>query len=207
MARYTGSVCKLCRRVGDRLFLKGEKCIAKCTFEKRSRPPGQHVGRRRRVSDRGLQLVEKQKVRYTYGLLERQFQRFFAEAERQMGITGENLLVLLERRLDNVVYRLGFASSRPQARQLIQHGHIMVNQRKTDVPSCLVKEGDTISWRDGSTKSDYYKQLVESIQSRTVPGWLSLDRQRLVGQVLSLPMPDEIGAKFSPKAVVEYYRR
>jgi len=162
---------------------------------------------RRRVSDRGLQLREKQKARYTYGILERQFRRLFAQAERQSGITGDNLLLLLERRLDNVVYRLGFADSRAQARQLVRHGHIMLNGRKTDIPSCLVKEGDTISWRNESTKTEYYKQLVESIEAVSVLSWLSLDKQNLVGQVLSLPTPDDIDAKFEGKSIVEYYSR
>jgi len=165
------------------------------------------TGRRRRISDRGLQLIEKQKVRYSYGVLERQFRRAFAQAERQPGITGDNLLALLERRLDNVVYRLGFADSRAQARQLVQHGHIMLNGRKTDIPSCLVKEGDTISWKESSTKSEYYKQLVESIEAKSIVGWLSLDRQNLVGQTISMPTPDDIDAKFDSKAIVEYYSR
>jgi len=142
MARYTAAVCRLCRRSGEKLMLKGDKCITKCTLDKRPKPPGPQLGRRRRISDRGLQLREKQKVRHSYGMLEKQFRRFFAEAGRQPGITGENLLVLLERRLDNVIYRLGFADSRAQARQLVQHGHIILNEFKTDIPSCLVKEGD-----------------------------------------------------------------
>jgi len=154
-----------------------------------------------------LQLREKQKARYTYGTLERQFRRIFTQAERQAGITGENLLVLLERRLDNVVYRLGFADSRSQARQLVRHGHIMLNGRKTDIPSCLVKEGDTISWREGSSKTEYYKQLAQDIEAKTVLNWLNLDRQNLVGQVLSLPTPDEIDVRFNGKAIVEYYSR
>jgi small subunit ribosomal protein S4 len=152
MARYTGAVCRLCRRSGEKLFLKGSRCYTpKCEIDKRNKPPGQGAGRRRRrISDRGLQLREKQKARYSYGTLERQFRKTFAMAEKQAGITGENLLVLLERRLDNVIYRLGFADSRQQARQLVRHGHITVNGRKTNVPSYLVKEGDTISWREGS---------------------------------------------------------
>jgi len=152
-------------------------------------------------------LREKQKARYTYGILERQFRRFFTQAARQAGITRENLLVLLERRLDNVVYRLGFADSRSQARQLVQHGHIMLNGRKTDIPSCLVKEGDTISWKQNSTKTEYYKQLVQSIAAKSVLGWLSLDKQTLVGQVLSLPTVDDIDVKFEGKSIVEYYSR
>jgi len=207
MARYTGAVCRLCRRSGDKLFLKGDKCVNNCTLDKRPKPPGQHFNQRRRVSDRGLQLREKQKVRYTYGMLERQFRRFFTQAEMQTGITGENMLVLLERRLDNVVYRLGFADSRAQARQLVQHGHIKLNGHKTDIPSCLVKEGDTISWGEASTKTEYYKQLPQGIEGRTVSGWLELDKQNLVGRVLSLPTPDDIEAKFDGKTVVEYYSR
>ena len=184
-------------------MLKGSRCLTpKCAMEKRRRMPS-----RRRISDRGLQLIEKQKARYTYGVLEKQFRRLFAQAGRQSGITGENLQVLLERRLDNVVYRLGFAESRPQARQLIQHGHIMLNGRKTDIPSCLVKEGDTVSWKESSTKTEYYKQLLKSIESKSASGWLSLDRQELVGRVISLPTPDDIGAKFEGKTIVEYYSR
>jgi len=208
MARYTDAVCRLCRRSGEKLMLKGSRCLsAKCAMERRAKAPGQQLGRRRRLSDRGLQLKEKQKARHTYGILEGQFRRLFASAERQSGITGENLLVLLERRLDNVVYRLGFADSRAQARQLVQHGHILLNGRKTDIPSCLVKEGDTISWREKSTKTEYYKQLAEAIESKTVLNWLSLDRQKLVGRILSLPTPDDIGAKFDDKTIVEYYSR
>lgn len=207
MARYTAAVCRLCRRSGDKLMLKGDKCITKCTLDKRPKPPGPQLGRRRRISDRGQQLREKQKVRHSYGILERQFRRFFAEAGRQPGITGENLLVLLERRLDNVVYRLGFADSRAQARQLVQHGHILLNGHKTDIPSCLINEGDTIAWRERSTKSEYYKQRLQSIGGQAIPGWLSLDKQKLVGQVSSLPTPDDVEAKFDIASVVEFYSR
>lgn len=208
MGRYTGAICRLCRRSGEKLMLKGDRCFTpKCALDRRGKPPGQQPSRPRRVSDRGLQLREKQKARYTYAMLERQFRRLFREAERQSGITGENLLVLLERRLDNVVYRLGFADSRAQARQLVQHGHIVLNGRKTDIPSCLVKEGDTISWRKESTKTEYYKQLVQSIEAKTVLNWLSLDRQNLTGQVLSLPTLEDIDAKFKGQTIVEYYSR
>jgi small subunit ribosomal protein S4 len=208
MARYTTAVCRLCRRSGDKLMLKGNRCFTpKCAFDRRGKPPGQQPTRRRRLSDRGLQLREKQKARYGYGILERQFRRFFGEAERQAGITGENLLVLLERRLDNVVYRLGFADSRAQARQLVQHGHFGVNGQRTDIPSCLVKEGDTISWKKGSTKSGYYEQMVQVIESKVIPNWLSLDKEKLVGRVISLPTPDDIEAKFEWQSIVEYYSR
>jgi len=192
-------------------MLKGSRCFTpKCALDKRAQPPGQHQsgrGRPRRISDRGFQLREKQKARYSYGIMERQFRRLFAHAERQAGITAENLLVLMERRLDNVVYRLGFADSRSQARQIVQHGHIMLNGRKTDIPSCLVKEGDTISWKESSIKSEYYKRVAEDIEAKLVPGWLSLDKENLVGQVSSLPTPDDVEVKFEGKAIVEYYSR
>jgi small subunit ribosomal protein S4 len=185
-------------------MLKGSRCLTpKCAMERRKKAPG----RRRRISDRGVQLIEKQKVRYTYGILERQFKRIFEQATRQQGITGDNLLALLERRLDNVIYRLGFADSRAQARQLVQHGHFMLNGRKTNIPSLTVKEGDTISWREGSKKSEYYKQLLEDIEAKSLAGWLSLDRQTLVGQVVSLPTPGDVGAEFDGQAIVEYYSR
>ncbi len=210
MARYTGAVCRLCRRSGEKLFLKGGRCYTpKCGVDKRPKAPGLAgtSRRRRRFSDRALQLREKQKARYTYGTLERQFKKTFREAERQTGITGENLLVLLERRLDNVIYRLGFADSRPQARQLVRHGHIVVNGHKANIPSSLVKEGDTITWREGSQRTEYFKQLAGVIESKTVLNWLTLDRTTLTGQVISLPTPDQVDARFDGKAVIEYYSR
>ncbi|MFA5308343.1 MAG: 30S ribosomal protein S4 [Dehalococcoidales bacterium] len=210
MARYTGAVCRLCRRNGEKLLLKGARCFTpKCAVDKRPKAPGQASTnrRRRRFSDRGLQLREKQKARYTYGTLEKQFKKTFNIAEKLPGITGETLLVLLERRLDNVVYRLGFADSRPQARQLVMHGHILLNGKKADIPSAFVKEGDTISWREGSQKTEYYKLLAENIEAKTVLSWLSLDRQNMVGQVIALPTPDQVDAKFDGKAVIEYYSR
>jgi small subunit ribosomal protein S4 len=189
-------------------MLKGEKCTTpKCPLEKRNVPPGGRPLRRRRVSDRGLQLQEKQKVRFSYGVLERQFRRFFAKAERTPGVTGENLLILLERRLDNVVYRLGFADSRAQARQIVQHGHILVNERKTDIPSYVVKSGDVIKWKEASTKTEYYKTMVEKIKGKVIPGWLSLDEERMLGSVLTLPGKDNIEAKFDGRVIVEYYSR
>jgi len=163
--------------------------------------------RRRRTSDRGLQLREKQKAKYSYGVLERQFRRFFEQAEKQTGITGENLLVLLERRMDNVIYRLGFADSRPQARQLVLHGHILLNGKRNDIPSSLVKEGDTISWREGSTKSGYYEQMLQIVESKVVPNWLNLEKEKMVGRVIALPAPDAIEVKFQWQGVVEYYSR
>ena len=211
MARYTAAVCRLCRRSGEKLMLKGSRCLTpKCAVDRRAKPPGQHQsgrGRPRRISDRGFQLREKQKARQSYGIMEKQFRRIFSHAERQTGITSENLLVLMERRLDNMVYRLGFADSRAQARQIVQHGHIMLNGHKTDIPSCLVKEGDTISWKDSSTKTEYYQQVAENIEAKLVPGWLSLDKEKLVGQVSSLPTPDDVEVAFEGKAIVEYYSR
>lgn len=209
MARYTGPVCRLCRRAGGKLFLKGNRCFTpKCSVAKRPKPPGQQLSRRRpKFSDRALQLREKQKARQSYGILERQFRNLFASAERQSGITGENLLILLERRLDNIVFRLGFADSRAQARQLVRHGHILLNGHKTDIPSCLVKEGDTISWRPASAKLEYYKDLIQTIEAKTVLGWLSLDKETMVGHLLSMPTPDDIEATFDGKTIVEYYSR
>lgn len=208
MARYIGPACRLCRYLGEKLMLKGEKCSSpKCPLERRDVPPGGRPKARRRISDRGLQLREKQKIRFSYGVLERQFRRFFAEAMRSPGITGENLLILLERRLDNVVYRLGFANSRAQARQIVRHGHIVVNGHKVNIPSYLVKSGEVIKWREGSDTTEYYKRLVEEIKGRTTPGWLSLDEERIVGNVLALPSKDDIDSKFNGKAIVEYYSR
>ncbi len=208
MARYTTAVCRLCRRSGDKLMLKGSRCFTpKCAMERRGKPPGHQPMRRRRLSDRGVQLREKQKARYSYGMLERQFRRFFEAAERQAGITGENLLVLLERRLDNIVYRLGFADSRSQGRQLVRHGHILVNGKKVDVPSYLVKEGDTISWKESSTTGSYYEQMAQGIEGKVIPSWLSLDIEKGAGQVISLPTPSDIEAKFELPGIVEYYSR
>ena len=207
MATYIGAVCRLCRRSGDKLFLKGAKCVTKCTFEKRPKPPGPQSGRFSRLSERGMQLREKQKARYIYGLMERDFRRFFLTAEKMPGVTSDSLIVLMERRLDNVVYRLGFADSRHQARQLVNHGHILLNGRKTNIPSALVREGATIGWREGSKKTEYFKLLAASIESKEVPTWLALDRQNLVGKVLSLPTPEATAALFDGKSIVEYYSR
>jgi small subunit ribosomal protein S4 len=210
MARYTGPVCRLCRRFDDKLMLKGEKCSTpKCPLEKRNVPPGRRpmTRGRSRISDRGLQLREKQKVRFSYGILERQFRRFFAEAKKSPSATGENLLILLERRLDNAVYRLGFADSRAQARQIVRHGHILVNGRKTDVPSFLVKSGDVIKWREASTKTEYYKRIVEEIEEKLTPNWLGLDKESMTGRVLNLPAKDDLEARFNEKVIVEYYSR
>jgi len=209
MARYTEAVCRLCRRVSEKLMLKGDRCLTpKCALERRTVAPGHHAPtRRQKISDRGLQLREKQKARYTYGVLERQFRRFFNEAVRLPGVTGENLLVLLERRLDNVVYRLGFAASRAQARQLVRHGHFMVSGCKTDVPSFLVKPADVIQWCESSKRTGYYKRIAETSKEIAIPSWLSLDPQKLEGRVLTFPTRADIEVKLNEKAIVEYYSR
>jgi small subunit ribosomal protein S4 len=209
LARYTDSVCKLCRREGEKLFLKGERCFSpKCSFERRSYPPGLH-GRqgqfRRKESDFKLQLREKQKVRRLYGVFERQFRRSFRQAQRQKGLTGANLLIILESRLDSVVHRLGFASSGAQARQLISHGHIQVNGRKTDVASFQVSIGDVIAVRDKSKKNGYFKEIANNIDEGSVPDWLSLDAKNLSGQVVSMPTREHIDVSLNEQLVVEYY--
>ena len=211
MARYNGPVCKLCRRQGEKLMLKGDRCVgAKCAFEKRSYPPGEHGNnrrRQRRLSDRGLQLRGKQKVRYIYGVLERQFRGHFAAAEKKPGLTGENLLQVLETRLDNVVYRLGFAESRRQSRQLVNHGLITLNGHKTDIPSCQVKPGDVIAWKGNKTKSGIYKLMAELIKDREIPSWLSLDAPNMTGKILAYPSRSDIDATIQEQLVVEYYSR
>ncbi|MDD4635848.1 MAG: 30S ribosomal protein S4 [Dehalococcoidales bacterium] len=207
MARYTEARCRLCRRSGEKLMLKGDKCLTRCVFDKKPKAPGPQTARRRRISDHGVQLREKQKVRFSYGLMERQLRRFFAEANRQPGVTGDNLITLLERRLDNAVFRLGFADSLSQARQIVRHGHITLNGRKTNIPSCMVQEGDVIGWREGSRKTEYYKQLVENIGSKTTPQWLSVDKTKMEGQVVTPPTPEDVGIRFDTAAVVEYYSR
>lgn len=210
MARYIEAKCRLCRRVGEKLMLKGERCFSsKCAVERRKAVPGQKAfaKHRSKLSDRGLQLREKQKARYTYGILERQFRKQFDMAEKTPGITGDNLVTLLERRLDNIVYRLGFADSRAQARQIVRHGHIYLNGRKTDIPSCLVEAGDRISWRPQSAKNELYKMMAETVKDKVIPDWLSLDIEKMEGKVLYLPSRQDIETKFDPQAIVEYYSR
>ncbi len=211
MARYTGPVCKLCRREGEKLFLKGERCFSpKCAFERRSYAPGMH-GRqaqfRRKESDYALQLRAKQKARRIYGVYERQFRRYFREAQRQKGLTGVNLLILLESRLDNAVYRLGFASSRSQARQLVLHGHFAVNGRKTNIPSYLVKPGDVISVRESSRGKAYFKEIAQTLDESRVPAWLSLDIPNLTGKVVDSPSRDDVDVTLNEHLIVEYYSR
>jgi small subunit ribosomal protein S4 len=208
MARYTESVCRLCRREGGKLFLKGTRCYTKkCSFERRPTPPGQHGVRRRKMGEYGIQLREKQKVRRVYGVLERQFRNYFNEAETHVGVTGEALLQSLETRLDNVVYRLGFASSRAQARQLVTHGHFAVNGTPTNVASYKMRPGDRVEVRESHRSREAFKVIRETLKSHTAPDWLSLDAAQLAGSVASLPRRDQMPLDLSEQLVVEYYSR
>ncbi len=211
MARYLGPVCKLCRREGEKLVLKGERCLTpKCAMERRSYPPGLHGRRRRfrqRSSDYSLQLREKQKVRRIYGVLERQFRRYFAEADRQRGLTGDNLLRILESRLDNIVYRLGFAESRAQARQLVCHGHFDLNGRRANIPSMLVKPGDRVAVREVSRDKTYFRGIRGVLSERTVADWLRLEPQNLAGELVASPPVEEMEIPLNRQLVVEYYSR
>ena len=207
MARYTDSVCRQCRREGAKLFLKGDRCFgAKCAIVKRPTPPGQHGVSRKKQSQYGIQLREKQKARRAYGVLEGQFRGYFQQASRMKGVTGENLLMLLERRLDNVVYRLGMGDSRAHARQLVTHGHIRVNRKKVNIPSFRVKLNDEITIRSGSQSMENLKQLREE-GNRMVPKWLSLDHENLVGKVIAMPQRDDIDLTIEEHQIVELYSR
>ena len=207
MARYTDSVCRQCRREGAKLFLKGDRCFgAKCAIVKRPTPPGQHGVSRKKQSQYGIQLREKQKARRAYGVLEGQFRGYFQQASRMKGVTGENLLTLLERRLDNVVYRLGMGDSRAHARQLVTHGHIRVNGKKVNIPSFRVKLNDEITVRSGSQSMENMKQLREE-GNRMVPKWLSLDHENLVGKVIAMPQRDDIDLTIEEHQIVELYSR
>ncbi len=213
MARYTGPVCKLCRREGEKLFLKGARCLSpKCSVERRTYPPGQHGKdaqfRRGRGSDYALQLREKQKARRVYGVLERQFRRYFREALNRPGLTGSNLLSILESRLDNVVFRLGWAESRNHARLLVQHGHIVVNGRRTNIPSYLVRPGDVVAVREESRNRAYFKELRQIIDDRAAtPEWLALDGAALKGTVQRAPERRDIDLPLNEQLIVEYYSR
>jgi len=208
MARYTESVCRLCRREGSKLFLKGTRCYTKkCSFERRPTPPGQHGVRRRKMGDFGIQLREKQKMRRVYGVLERQFRNYFRYAEEHTGVTGEALLQSLETRLDNVVFRLGFASSRAQARQLVTHGHFAVNGVPTNVASYAMKPGDRVEVRESRHGREAFKVIRETLRSHTAPDWLSLDAAKLTGSVSNLPRRDQMPLDLSEQLVVEYYSR
>ena len=208
MARYTDSVCRLCRRENLKLFLKGERCYTdKCAIERRNYPPGQHGQGRPKFSEYSIQLREKQKVKRIYGLLENQFRRTFAEANRSKGITGETLLTLLERRLDNVAYRLGFASSRAEARTLVRHGHLLVNGRKTNIPSYTVRAGDVISVKERSREMGRVQSAMEGAQRRGVPDWAEVDREALSGRIKILPSRADITMPINEKLIVELYSK
>lgn len=202
MARYTGPKCRKCRRYG--VSLCG---TAKCAIIRRPFPPGPRQMRRRKISDRGLQLIEKQKVRYAYGLMERQFRRYYERAAGRPGVTGDNLMQQLEERLDNVVFRLGFGSTRQQARQIVSHGLIAVDGKKLNIPSARVRVGQQVSFTDRGKRSEYYKILQEEIRGRDVPGWLEVDRENLTGRMIGQPGPGDWEAHFNPHAVIEYYSR
>jgi small subunit ribosomal protein S4 len=212
MAKYRGPVCKLCRREGEKLFLKGERCFTpKCSFERRGYAPGQHGKssqfRRRRESDYNRQLRAKQKARRVYGVLERQFHRYYTVALGRRGLTGLNLLQILETRLDNVIYRLGYADSRAQARVLVTHGHFSVNGRRTDIPSMLVSAGDVVEVREGSRKRTFFKDLAAFAEDKNVPVWLSRDLKSLSGTMIRLPERSEVDSNLNEQLIVEYYSR
>ncbi len=211
MARITGSVCKLCRREEEKLYLKGEKCYTdKCPVSRRAYAPGMHGRRsqfRRKTSDYGLQLREKQKARRIYGMLEAQFRRYFNAAERQSGVTGTNLLRMLEARLDNVVFRLGIGASRNQARQIVLHGHIEVNGRKVNIPSYQIKPGDVVAVRERSRRLVAFKDLPQALEGHAVPDWLEFNAARLSGRVLNMPTREAIDIPLREQLIVEYYSR
>jgi len=209
MARYIGPVCRLCRREGMKLFLKGERCYTdKCAIEKRNVPPGQHGrARRAKMVGYGIQLREKQKVKRTYGVLENQFRRYFEAADRQKGITGELLLQMLERRLDNVVYRLGFATSRPQARQLVRHGHFTVNGKTVDIPSYAVRAGDTVAVRTTSNQNTTIQHAMEEVKGRGIPEWLLIDATAMSGRISQLPTREQINLPVQEQLIVELYSK
>jgi small subunit ribosomal protein S4 len=208
MARYTGSVCRLCRREGAKLFLKGDRCFSeKCGIEKRNYPPGQHGQGRTRFSDFGVQLREKQKVKRMYGLLEKQFRSTFDTASNMRGRAGENMLMLLERRLDNVVFRMGFATSRSEARQLVRHGHFEVNGRKALTPSILVRTGWKVTLREKSRNVVRIASALETVEGRSVPQWLEIDKESFEGTVVQLPVRDDITLPIDEQLIVEFYSR
>jgi small subunit ribosomal protein S4 len=208
VARYTGSVCRLCRREGMKLFLKGDRCFTnKCAIERRNFPPGQHGKRRSKILGYGIQLREKQKVKRFYGLLEGQFRLTFEQAERMRGVTGSNLLSLLERRLDNVVHRLGFAASRAQARQLVRHGHVRVNGRKVNIPSFVVNAGSTIAIKDKSRTNPLIAGAVETAKGRGIPAWLELNAAEFQGKMLANPAREDVALPVQEKLIVELYSK
>ena len=208
MARYTGPVCRICRREGTKLYLKGERCTSgKCAFDRRSQVPGQHYDSRKKVGEYGMHLREKQKVRRYYGLLEKQFKNYFEMADKKPGMTGENLLVILESRLDNVVYRMGMASSRKEARQLVLHNHFRVNGKKANIPSILVKAGDVVTINESSTESAKIKELLEECASKHAPKWLDVNTENGTAKVVTLPAREDIDFEINEQLIVEFYSK
>ena len=208
MARYTGPACKLCRREGKKLYLKGERCTSgKCALDRRSTAPGQHGAAKKKMGEYGLQLREKQTTKRYYGVLERQFRNYYDEAARKEGMTGENLLVLLERRLDNVVFRMGLAESHKEARQLVLHCHFTLNGKKVNIPSILVKPGDVIAVKEASRSSEKIKALAEALESKTAPKWLEVDKANLSAKVVSMPAREDIDFDFNEQLIVELYSK
>lgn len=209
MSRYSGPVCRQCRRENSKLFLKGDRCYTdKCAIERRNYAPGQHGQRRTKVSDYGIQLREKQKMKRTYGLQEKQFRLYFAKADRMKGVTGENLLMLLERRLDSIVYRLGFTASRSQARTLVRHGHFQVNDQKVNIPSYLVRPAEVISLREKSRQVTCINESLDSVMRRGVPSWVELDREHFKGTIKTLPVRSEMTTpEFQEQLIVELYSK
>lgn len=208
MAKYSGPSCRLCRREGVKLFLKGTRCVSdKCAFTRREKMPGQHGQTRSKLSDYGVQLREKQKVKRIYGVLEKQFKLYFQMAERSKGVTGEKLLELLERRLDNVIFRLNLASSRAWARILVKHGHIKVNNKKVDIPSFLVKESDTVELEKKDNIAKLAKDNLEILKDKTIPSWLNLDKENLKATVLRLPKKEDVGFPIKEQLIVELYSK
>ncbi len=209
MARYTGESCRICRREGEKLFLKGSRCYTdKCAFTRRAYAPGQHGQKRKKQSEYGMQMREKQKAKSFYGVLESQFRKYFEEAARSKEVTGIKLLQILESRLDNVVYRLGLATSRAQARQLVRHGHFEVNGIKVNIPSYLTKVGDVVKVRESSAGSEIFKQIIESTESgRPVPGWIESDLQNKTGKIVALPTREEIDLPVQEHLIVEFYSK
>ena len=208
MARYTDAVCRLCRRENMKLYLKGERCLSdKCAINKRNYAPGQHGQRRAKLSEYGLQLREKQKVKRTYGVLESQFRRYFQKAARSKEVTGSELLVLLERRLDNVVYLMGFADSRAQARQFVHHGHIQVNGRRVNIPSFLIKQGDVVEPREKSRELDMVRNAIERLNQKQIPAWIHVDSENMRGVVQALPKRHDLTMPFHEQLIVELYSK
>lgn len=208
MARYTEAVCRQCRREGQKLFLKGDRCYTgKCAMECRSGNPGQHGQGRSKSSEYGMQLREKQKAKRYYGVLESQFKGYFEKADKTEGVTGENLLSLLERRLDNVVYRIGLADSRKEARQLVTHGHFRLNGKKVTIPSLIVRAGDVITLREESRSSEKFKNLIEALDTRITPKWIELDKAQVVAKVAALPARDDVDFPFEEHLIVELYSK